>query len=49
MFLAFACRFNTFDFAPIFHRDEDTNPDELRVSAIYLLSAMSGTLCISFE
>ncbi|KAL7139553.1 hypothetical protein ABFS83_09G060400 [Erythranthe nasuta] len=22
--------FNTFDFPPIFHRDEDTNPDELR-------------------
>lgn len=24
-------RFNRFDFPPIFHRDEDTNPDELLV------------------
>lgn len=31
-----ACSFNKFDYPPIFHRDEDTNPDELRVSEFIL-------------
>lgn len=31
---SYDCSFNRFDFAPIFHRDEDTNLDELRVSTI---------------
>ncbi|CAJ1975023.1 unnamed protein product [Sphenostylis stenocarpa] len=30
MFLAFNVLFHKFDFPPIFHRDEDTNEDELR-------------------
>lgn len=30
--LTLACRFNRFDFPPIFHREEDTNPEELWVS-----------------
>lgn len=28
--------FNRFDFPPIFHREEDTNPDEIRVSIIFM-------------
>lgn len=32
----FFCSFNRFEFPPIFHRDEDTNLDELRVYAFTL-------------
>lgn len=32
-------RFNRFDFAPIFHRDEDKNPDELRVCCASLITS----------